>query len=171
LPLPACEAVTVHEPAPVIVIVDPFVPELEQLPVAANVTAFPEAPPVAETVNGASPNVLAGRAANVIDWEALVAVVVSVTCGAALKLALPAWSYLTVQTPVPLVIVKVAPEFVHDPELLYETGNPELAVAATVNCVLNAALAGAWVVTVIVWVWLAVTVNVLVSSRLLPLQD
>jgi hypothetical protein len=60
----------VHEPAPVIVIVDPFVPELEQLPVAANVTGFPEAPPLAETVNGASPNVLPGRAANAIVWDA-----------------------------------------------------------------------------------------------------
>jgi hypothetical protein len=39
----------------VIVIVAPFVPPLLQLPAALNVTALPEALPLALTVNGASP--------------------------------------------------------------------------------------------------------------------
>jgi hypothetical protein len=35
-----------------------------------------------------------------------------------LKLAFPGWSYLTVQMPVALVIVNVAPLFEQDPALL-----------------------------------------------------
>ena len=60
-------------PAPVIAIVAPFVLPLVQLSVAPteNVTGFPEAPPVALTVNGASPNVLFANAANEIVWLAL----------------------------------------------------------------------------------------------------
>jgi hypothetical protein len=53
--------------------------------------------------------------------------------------------------PVPLFIVKVAPLFVQAPELLYETGSPEEDAAATLNCVLKVAPAGACVVTMIVW--------------------
>ena len=53
--------------------------------------------------------------------------------------------------PAPLVMVKVAPAFVHEPVALYATGNPEDAVAATVKLVPLAAVAGAGVVTVIVW--------------------
>jgi hypothetical protein len=61
----------------------------------------------------------------------------------------------------PLVIVKVAPLFVHPPEEVYATASPELAVAATVNLLLYAALEGAAVVTVIVWLaFAAVTVSV-----------
>jgi hypothetical protein len=45
----------------------------------------------------------------------------------------PAWFAITEQVPVPLVIVYVAPEFEHDPLLVYVTDRPELAVAATVN--------------------------------------
>ncbi len=55
-------------PAPVIVIVAPFVPPLVHWSVAPTekVTGFPEAPPVALTVNAGSPNVLFGSALNVI---------------------------------------------------------------------------------------------------------
>jgi hypothetical protein len=57
------------------------------------------------------------------------------------------------------VIVKVAPLFVQTLvlPLLYATGRAELAVAATVNVELNAAPAGACVVTVIVWLPLLIT--------------
>src|SRR5205085_2845270 len=48
-------------------------------------------------------------------------------------------------------MVKVAPVFVHAPELLYATASPELDVAATVNCELYAPLPGAGVPTLIVW--------------------
>ena len=52
---------------------------------------------------------------------------------------------------VALVIVKLAPTFVHAPDELYETGNPEEAVAATVKLEPLVAFAGACVVMVIVW--------------------
>jgi hypothetical protein len=48
-------------------------------------------------------------------------------------------------------MVNAAPLFVQAPALLYETARPEDDVAATLNCVLLAALAGACVVTLIVW--------------------
>jgi hypothetical protein len=48
-------AVTVQLPAPVRVIVVPLDPVAVQGPDAVNVTGDPEAPPVAETVKGASP--------------------------------------------------------------------------------------------------------------------
>jgi hypothetical protein len=59
-----------------------------------------------------------------------------------------------VHVPVAAVIVIVAepvalPE--QDPLAVMLTGSPELAVAATMNVLLSAALAGAAVVTVIVW--------------------
>jgi hypothetical protein len=57
---------------------------------------------------------------------------------------------VTVQTPVALVIVNVAPTCEQAPDEVYVTAFPELAVAATVNCDPFAALAGACVVTVIV---------------------
>ena len=44
---------------------------------------------------------------------ALTAVTFSVTWVAALKLSFPAWSYCTTQVPVPVSIVKVAPETEH----------------------------------------------------------
>jgi hypothetical protein len=40
---------------------------------------------------------------------------------------------MTVQVPVPLVIVKSAPTFEHEPDELYDTGNPDEAVAVTVK--------------------------------------
>ena len=50
-------------------------------------------------------------------------------------MALPAWSYLTVHVPVPLVIVNVAPTFVQTPLLEKLTG-PLGAFAATPKLVL-----------------------------------
>ena len=52
--------------------------------------------------------------------------------------------------PLPLEIVKVAAAFVHEP-LLEKVTEPPGAVAATPKLVLKTALAGACVVTVIVW--------------------
>src|SRR5512134_1081227 len=78
-------------------------------------------------------------------------VTVSVTCGAGLYFESPAWSYMTVQAPVPPVIVNSAPAFVHAPDELYETGKPDEAAASTVKTSPARAPAGALVVTVIVW--------------------
>ena len=67
---------------------------------------------------------------------------------------LPAWVYVTVQVPVAAVIVIVAdpvPLPVQAPLAAMLTGKSELAVAATMNELPSAALAGAAVVTVIVW--------------------
>src|SRR5262245_60481668 len=124
---------------------------LEQLPALEKVTGLPEAPPVPATEKLVPNTALAGACVvTVIAWAAFCALTVSTTCGAAVWFASPAWSYFTVQVPVPLVIVNVAPVFEQLPALENVTGPPG-AVAATVNCALNAALAGAWVVTVIVW--------------------
>src|ERR1043165_550737 len=62
---PGCEAVTVQLPAPLMVMVLPFVPPEVQLPEAEKLTARPEVA-VALTVNGWSPKVLFDRAPNVI---------------------------------------------------------------------------------------------------------
>ena len=67
---------------------------------------------------------------------------------------LPAWVYVTVQVPVAAVIVIVAepvPLPAQAPLAAMPTGKSELAVAATMNELPSAALAGAAVVTVIVW--------------------
>jgi hypothetical protein len=69
---------------------------------------------------------------------------------------------------VPLFIVNVAFTLVHAPLEENVTGRPELAVAATVKLELNAAVAGAGVVTVIVWLAL-LTVSV-VPESLIPLK-
>jgi hypothetical protein len=53
--LPACDAVTLHKPGARSVIVAPLSPSDVQAPDAAKVTGFPEAPPVATTVNAGSP--------------------------------------------------------------------------------------------------------------------
>ena len=58
------------------------------------------------------------------------------------------------QVPVPLVMVMVAepdPPPVQIPLVVIETGNPELAVAATLKLEPLRAVPGAGVVTVIVW--------------------
>ena len=94
-----------------------------------------------------------------IVWDARVAVVVLVTCGAALYVPFPAWLYSTVQVPLPLVIVIVTgepgpvllPLPLHDPLVVTATPRPEEACAATGNVAWYAAEAGAEVSTVIVW--------------------
>ena len=53
--LPACDALMVHAPAAMTVIVAPLKPLELHAPDAVNVTGLPDAPPVAATVNGASP--------------------------------------------------------------------------------------------------------------------
>ncbi len=53
--LPACDAVTPHEPAVTIAIVAPSTPPEVHAPDAANVTGLPDGPPAAPTANGASP--------------------------------------------------------------------------------------------------------------------
>ena len=69
--------------------------------------------------------------------------------------------------PVPLVMVKFAPTFVHTPELLKVTGKPELEVAATEKLALKTALDGACVLTVIVWfIFCAVTDSVTCGAPL-----
>ena len=60
-----------------------MVPVTVHWPEAANATARPDVA-VALTVKSGSPNVLFGSEPNEIVWLAFVAVVVSVTCGAAL---------------------------------------------------------------------------------------
>jgi hypothetical protein len=64
------------------------------------------------------------------------------------------------------------PAIAQPPVVVMLTGNPELAAAETANDVLNGAVDGACAVTVIVWLVLdAATVKVLVSRRLLPVQE
>ena len=66
---------------------------------------------------------------------------------------LPAWLAITEQVPVPLVMVYVAPELLHSPELVKVTGLPLAPpVAATVKLLLYAADDGGLVVNAIVWV-------------------
>ena len=60
--LPGCDAVMVHEPAPVICTV---LPPIVQLPVAVKLTLSPEEA-VALTLKSGSPNVLFAKAPNVI---------------------------------------------------------------------------------------------------------
>ena len=64
---------------------------------------------------------------------------------------MPDWLYITVHDVVPLVIVTVLPAIEQPPLVVMTTARPELAVAATLNVELYAALDGAGVVTVIVW--------------------
>jgi len=71
---------------------------------------------------------------------------------------------MTVKVPVPLVIVKVPPAFVHAPDEVYQTGNPEEAAASTVKLEPLAALAGACVMTVMIWSVIGLGVKVAVSD-------
>jgi hypothetical protein len=129
---PAWLAAIVHVPTPTIVTV---VPDTVQTAVVSelNATVNPELA-VALTVNGMSPNTLSGSGLKVIvcDWEATVKL--RETCGAGLKLALPAWLASIVQVPAE-TIVTVDPETVQTlvVRVLKVTTSPELAVADTVN--------------------------------------
>src|SRR5262249_37270579 len=124
-------------------------PEFAQAPELENETAPPGA--VAATPKLAPNTAFAGACVpTVIVWLAFCALTVSTTCGAALWLASPAWSYFTLHVPLPLVLANAAPAFVQAPELENETAPPG-AVAATPKPVPNTAFAGACVLTVIVW--------------------
>ena len=122
-------------------------PVFEQAPELEKVTA--PAGAVAATVKLDPKSADDGACVDtVIDWSAFCALTVSTTCGAALKFALPAWSYRTEHDPVPLVIVNTAPEFEQAPELEKVTA-PAGAVAATVKLDPKIADDGACVDTVI----------------------
>ena len=76
-----------------------------QLTAPTLLVTVPDAVPDFETVRVKRAG---GTAAAVTD---------STTCGAALYVALPAWSYFTEHVPVALVIVNTAPELEQAPEL------------------------------------------------------
>ncbi|MNX46246.1 hypothetical protein D3C86_767840 [compost metagenome] len=63
--LPDCEAVILAVPTPTMVTILPETVATDGLELV-KITGFPEAPPVALSVNAASPNVLSGKAAKVI---------------------------------------------------------------------------------------------------------
>ena len=75
-------------------------PALEQESPLEKVTALPEPPPVAATVNCVLKTAVEGACVvTVIVWSAFVTVAVWVCCGAAGYCALPAWSAATTQLP------------------------------------------------------------------------
>ena len=125
-----------------------------------NATAKPELA-VADTV-AVPPTVSVGAAPNVIVWLPGPTVMVWVTCGAALKLALPAWLAATTHEPA-VTPVTVLPATVQTPVVveLKVTGNPELAVALKAPLVPTVSVGAApnvmvWGVTVAVTVMLCV---------------
>jgi hypothetical protein len=129
---PAWLAAIVHVPTPTIVTV---LTDTVQTAVVSelNVTVNPELA-TALTVNGTSPNTLSGSGLKVIVCDCDATVKLRETCGAGLKLALPAWLASIVQVPA-ATIVTVDPETVQTlvVRVLNVTANPELAVADTVN--------------------------------------
>jgi hypothetical protein len=163
-PLPACEAVSVQVPVPLVIVT--VLPEIEQAPVAPMVTARPE-DDVAAVVNVVLNAAEAGEAGNAIVCVASAAAIVCTMLVAGPKFPLPACEAVSVQVPVPLVIVTVLPEIVQTPVAAMVTGRPEDDVAVAVNVVLNAAEDGeagnviAWVTSFTVSVKLCVEVPVL----------
>jgi nitrogen regulatory protein PII len=147
-PLPAWDAVNVQLPVPLVIVT--VLPEIEHAPVAAMVTARPE-DDVAAAVNVVLNAAEAGEAGNVIVCVASAAAIVCTTLVAGPKFPLPACEAVSVQVPVPLVIVTVLPEIVQTPVAAMVTGRPDDDVAVAVNVVLNAAEAGE-AGNVIVWV-------------------
>jgi nitrogen regulatory protein PII len=147
-PLPACEADSVQVPVPLVIVT--VVPEIEQAPAAAIVTVRPE-DDVAAAVNVVLNAAEAGEAGNVIVCVASAAAIVCTTLVAGPKFPLPACEAVSVQVPVPLVIVTMLPEIVQTPVAAMVTGRPDDDVAVAVNVVLNAAEAGE-AGNVIVWV-------------------
>jgi hypothetical protein len=119
----------------------------------------------AVTVNGESPNVLLTllQAENV--GVALPIVRVSVTCVAALKLALPAWLYWITQLPAALKVTTPAAmeQILEDPAaIVIATLNPEDAVAVGVYVPATTGEVGDVEVRVMVWAVVRVTVSVYV---------
>jgi hypothetical protein len=110
-------------------------PEIVQAPDEVTVTASPELADAA-TVNVLPKAADAGAPVNVIVWAANAAVTVRTTFAAALKFPLPAWDAVSVQVPVPLVIVTVLPEMVQTPAAAMVTARLEDDVAVAVNVVL-----------------------------------
>jgi hypothetical protein len=145
LAFPAWSYSTWHVPVPLVIV--NVAPTFEHAPLLENVTVPPGALAPTEKLE---PNTAFAGACVVteIDWVAFCAETDSTTCGAALKLAFPPWSYSTWHVPLALVIVNVAPTLEHAPPLEKTTAPPG-AVAATENIEPNAPLAGACVVTVI----------------------
>src|SRR5436305_14083787 len=92
---PACDAVIVQEPAPVMCTVEPVT---VQLPPAPKVTARLE-DAVALTVKSGSPKVLSGRVAKLIVWSRLEEQRGGGTSAAGLKLLSPACDAVIVQEP------------------------------------------------------------------------
>jgi hypothetical protein len=88
---------------------------LQTVDEVANVTALPEPPPVAESVNGASVASFPASAANWIACGALAMSTDPVTCAAALYRLSPAWFAATTQVPAALA-VSVLPLIEHGPE-------------------------------------------------------
>jgi len=126
--LPACDAVIVQLPVPVIVTV---LPDTVQLPEAEKLTGNPDEA-VALTVKGGSLVVLSASGLNVIVWLAFAIVNVCGTEAAAVKLASPAWDAVIVQDPA-AVIVTVVAAIVQLPLALKLTVSPDDAVAPTVK--------------------------------------
>ncbi len=127
---PACEAVTVHAPAPVMCTV-----ELDtlHLPVAAKETLCPEEA-AAEMSKSASPKVFAASAPKVMVWLAFVTVKDRSTSGAAARLPSPGCEALTVQVPVAKMVTVLPPtEQTAGVVELKLTASPEEAVALTTN--------------------------------------
>ena len=121
-------AVMVHMPAATRVTVDPDTVQTAVV-VEANVTGSPEVA-VAETVKGGSVAARLGSGGKSIVWLPLKTVKVCATWGAGLKLALPAWSAVTLQVPVArMVTVEPETEQTLGVVVSKATGRPELAVA------------------------------------------
>jgi nitrogen regulatory protein PII len=163
-PLPAWDAVNVQLPVPLVIVT--VLPEIEHAPVAAMVTARPE-DDVAAAVNVVLNAAEAGEAGNAIVCVASAAAIVCTTLVAGPKFPLPACEAVSVQVPVPLVIVTVLPEILQTPVAAMVTGRPDDDVAVAVNVVLNAAEAGeagnviVWAASFTVRVKLCVVVPVL----------
>lgn len=129
--LPAWLAVIVTLPALVMVTCAPARVTLSD--VDENETASPELA-VAVRLNGASPNVLAAKAAKVIVCPAILTVSVCCTSAAARKLLFPLWLAVMVVAPA-FKIVTVLPlmDATVASLLAYETASPEVEVAVKLN--------------------------------------
>ena len=131
---PGCDAVIVHEPAPVRCTKAGCSggPSTVQLPVAVKLTGNPEVA-VALILKSGSPNVLFASGPNVIVWSAFAMLKLCGTFAAALKFASPACEAVIVQAPAPVrcTVPGDALVTVHCPLAPKLTGNPEDAVALT----------------------------------------
>ena len=106
-----------QSPAAIIETVTPLVPLVVQTDVVVllKITGEVDAPPVALTVNAASPKVRLVSAAKVIACAAAVALTDCVACGAAPKLILPDWFAVMEHAPA-AVAVTVVPVIEQGPD-------------------------------------------------------